>query len=265
MCTPWKNRYAHNEANLSTHYSRVAHWVRIFVLSDSGVSLCRRYRVLQLFSVTNATMPALRRTYSLAAIGAIKPTSSRRSATFQAEPVEVGLRSCSSSRPFSPPQTALPCICSLTFFSTMTTLDVFVPAKYDLRHFTMDQLLPSTDNTAHLKFTYDKTIQDIGRGRTEVYRGTLFGPGEEKRRVVCKLIEGDTCPLKYEARIYTTKLADLQGKDVPNLIGFFRAPAKDPQLSSACMLFKEFGHSLTDWLGSYPMPIRYGPPPSGLY
>ena len=135
----------------------------------------------------------------------------------------------------------------------MTTLELCIPDTYDTRYLTMDQLLPPTEDTAHLKFTYDKVLH---QARTEVYGGILSGPGDEERRVVCKFIDGDTCPLKYEARIYTTKLAHLQGRDVLNVIGFFRAPAKDPRLSSACILFEEFGRSVTGWLGDYPIAIR---------
>ena len=119
----------------------------------------------------------------------------------------------------------------------------------------MDQVLPpAEEGTSRLKFTYTKCIYE---GRSQVYRGVLSGPGEcQERRVVCKFIDGDTCPMNAEARVYTINLAPLQGQDVPELIGFFRAPAKDPRLAVACLLFEDFGRALTAWLGDYPMAIR---------
>ena len=137
----------------------------------------------------------------------------------------------------------------------------------------MQQLLPSKEilppkenlksgeKPPHLKFTYDEVLY---KGRSRVYRGTYVGPSKEEedkekmveRTVVCKFVDGNSCPLKRESQIYTTNLAHLQGKDVPEFIGFFRAPAKDPRLAVACILFEDFGDPLEGWLGDYPMDLR---------
>ena len=113
----------------------------------------------------------------------------------------------------------------------------------------------ATAEAAQLEFTFDEIL--CQGSNTEVYRGILSGPGDSQRTVICKLVEGDTCPLKYEAGIYTKTLKHLQGTDIPEFIGFYRlARAKDPRLSVACILLEDFGDMLDGWLGNYSMEVR---------
>ena len=88
-----------------------------------------------------------------------------------------------------------------------------------------------------------------------VYGGILSEPNQPDMKVVCKYVQGDISAALWEAELYTTKLAHLQGQDVPRFYGLFGSQvAYDPPV--ACMVVEYCGRTVPGWLGDHPMDLR---------
>ncbi|KAI0321614.1 hypothetical protein OF83DRAFT_1098863 [Amylostereum chailletii] len=112
---------------------------------------------------------------------------------------------------------------------------------------------PSSDS---LLFT---ATGQIYRGEcAEIYRGTVTGGGLDDKDVVCKLVYGshDVQSLAREARIYRSKLQQLQGGVVPRCHGYFEGVTPQKGLT-ACLVLEHAGRNLGGFFSEYERSFRH--------
>ena len=103
--------------------------------------------------------------------------------------------------------------------------------------------------------------EEIHRGRSHVQKGKLKCDGLETQiNAICKFTVTHVPELYDEAELYSTKLRELQGQDIPVCYGYFECLYRDyngRRRTMGCLILEDCGDSLNWDLDDIPEEIQY--------